>query len=194
MEFLRLVGKSNPLPKTYSPDFLIQNPITKIWLVDEVDTQFYKMNMALQKEGLSGLHLVSGYRSYGHQQTLYTKKLKRLYVLTGMYDAHEIIKIMPAGCSEHQLGLAIDVTTVILKTADDPYKNFQKTFHFEWLMQRSIDFGFILRYPIDKEHITLREHKSYHFRYVGVNHAKKMYKFNLCLEEYLLHHNAMRCY
>jgi D-alanyl-D-alanine carboxypeptidase len=56
---------------------------------------------------------------------------------------------------------------------------------FKWLKKNAEDYGFILRYPKDKEEITKISYESWHWRYVGEEHAKKMNKLNMCLEEYI---------
>ncbi len=55
-----------------------------------------------------------------------------------------------------------------------------------------MNYEFVLRYPKDKVHITHVPYKPYHYRYVGINHAQKMRKQNLCLEEYLSQHEKLR--
>ncbi|ONI46055.1 hypothetical protein AN640_03800 [Candidatus Epulonipiscium fishelsonii] len=193
MEILKLVNQSYPISNTYRPTNLVQDPITKIWLVREAFEQFYKMNNALQKEGLSSLYMISGYRSYAYQQSLCAKK-----------EELGFTNIAKEGYSEHQLGIALDLVTSsvinnnrdsILSFANFNSKSLQAfdvTFHKQWLDMKSADFGFILRYPFDKFYITGVSYKPYHYRYVGVNHAKKIVKNDLCLEEYIKLYSNMR--
>ena len=62
---------------------------------------------------------------------------------------------------------------------------FEKLDGFKWLKKNAEDYGFVLRYPKDKEDITKIAYESWHWRYVGVEHAKKMNELNMCLEEYV---------
>ena len=83
---------------------------------------------------------------------------------------------MPPGSSEHNLGFCMDIVCV--------EEWFEDTDEFKWLMQHADDYGFILRYPSDKENITKVIYEPWHWRYVGVEEAKKIKASGLCLEEY----------
>ena len=85
--------------------------------------------------------------------------------------------VQKPGYSEHNTGLAMDFNTV-----NDSFKN---TNTYAWLMEHAEDYGFVLRYPEDKEDITGIMYEPWHFRYVGVEHAKKMNELHMCLEEYI---------
>ena len=98
------------------------------------------------------------------------------------------------GTSEHQTGLCMDLITDEMvglwnygtETPDNPYdKGFAETAAFEWLQENAHKFGFILRYPEDKTHITGIMGEPWHFRYVGIELAMEMKDSGLCLEEYL---------
>lgn len=195
MELLDIVGKQSPLSNKYIPMGLICEPIANTWIIKEVYYQFYELNRALQKAGLSSLRMVTGYRSYEYQKMLYNGKVRELLLLRqnrqlAVQEAQLIV--MPPGYSEHQLGSAIDVTTAALLSADVPLKEFERTMHFKWLLKNSSDYGFILRYPRHKVDLTGVTFKPYHYRYVGINHAKKMQRLNVCLEEYVTEHIHLR--
>ena len=81
------------------------------------------------------------------------------------------------GASDHNLGLAVDFNYV-----DNKFDDLEA---FKWLKENAEDYGFILRYPKDKEEITKISYESWHWRYVGEEHAKKMNELNMCLEEYI---------
>ncbi len=89
------------------------------------------------------------------------------------------------GTSEHECGLAVD----ILETGyGGDWDNAEKTAQTEtqkWLTENCKDYGFILRYPSDKEEITGIVYESWHYRYVGREHAAKIMDSGVCLEEYL---------
>ncbi|MBR5441756.1 MAG: M15 family metallopeptidase, partial [Clostridia bacterium] len=85
--------------------------------------------------------------------------------------------VMPPGSSEHNLGYAMDIVCV--------EEWFETTKEFKWLQQNAADYGFIQRYPKDKQHITKVIYEPWHWRYVGVPAAKAMKESGLVLEEYL---------
>ena len=86
-------------------------------------------------------------------------------------------KIAPAGCSESNSGLAVDIVSAS--------NDFENTKEFQWLQDNAYKYGFVLRYPKDKEDITGVDYQPWHWRYVGEYAAGKMHEQNLCLEEYL---------
>lgn len=81
------------------------------------------------------------------------------------------------GTSEHNLGLAVDFNYVNY--------SFENTNGFKWLQKNAENYGFILRYRKDKEDITKVDYEPWHWRYVGVEHAKKINELDMCLEEYI---------
>lgn len=91
----------------------------------------------------------------------------------------------PAGFSEHQIGLAVDFTTAVIS---EPTMAFAETPEYQWLIQNAHNYGFILRYPSEKEDITGMLAQPYHFRYVGVEDANLIFSSPevISLEEYLL--------
>lgn len=187
MDLLKIVSKNSPLDKKYIPMGLMHEPIANTWIMEDVYYQFYLLNRELQKNGLSSLKIISGYRSYEYQRSLYNQSIRKCLLLErdrelAARKTEELITL--PGCSEHQLGIALDVTTSSLLNSGDPFEGFEQTFQLRWLLKNSINYGFILRYPRHKTHITGVKYKPYHFRYVGINHAKKMKRLDLCLEEY----------
>jgi D-alanyl-D-alanine carboxypeptidase len=73
------------------------------------------------------------------------------------------------------------------ETPNNPYdKGFAETAAFEWLSKHAHEYGFILRFPEDKTEITGYSYESWHYRYVGVEHAKKIHEEGITLEEYLV--------
>ncbi len=90
------------------------------------------------------------------------------------------------GTSDHQTGLAVDVVQRSLPDRfDSLIQEFGETEAGKWLAANAHHFGFILRFPPDKEEITGIIYEPWHFRYVGRTHATAMYEMNLCLEEYV---------
>ncbi len=150
------------------------------------------MREDIQQAKLSPLILITGYRSFAHQQLLYNTKLEKLERLMPSNDAQTIINVLPPGSSEFQAGLSIEVCTTTMIEEEKELHEFEFTFHKKWVHFNCSDYGFVIRYPADKVHITKVDYKPYHFRYVGINHAKKMCKLNLCLEEYLKQYKNLR--
>ena len=84
-----------------------------------------------------------------------------------------------AGHSDHQTGLAIDVSD-----GDTPYTSFGETDEFRWMQDNAYLYGFILRFPEGKENITGYQYESWHYRYVGVDIATYIHENNITFEEY----------
>lgn len=136
-------------------------------------------------EGLSPL-VVSSHRSMARQRFLFDAQLER-NLNAGMsqetaFDAARRVIAYP-GSSEHNLGLAIDIVSYNHRGLNAA---FGQTPEGLWLAQNAHRFGFILRYPDDKQDITNIIYEPWHFRYVGVLHATRMFEMNLVLEEYVL--------
>ena len=126
------------------------------------------------------LWISSGYRSKEKQNELFTNKAKE-YMKQGYTekDSENLAQTIVAkpGTSEHNLGLAVDLNGV--------QNDFNSTKEFSWLNDNAANYGFILRYDDSKQNITGKIYEPWHFRFVGIDHAKKMKENNLCLEEYV---------
>lgn len=122
------------------------------------------------------LIIISGFRSYIKQKRLFNLYVKRDGIEKAMtYSAKP-------GFSEHQTGLAFDVAVPGL---DESIKEqFQYTKESKWMKNNAHRYGFIIRYPKDKEHITKFMYEPWHLRYVGKKDAKKIVENDLTLEEY----------
>lgn len=170
-----LVNKYNFLEESYIPNDLIKlNDYSKenLYLNNEAYESFKKMALDARLNNLN-IRIISAYRSYEYQKKLYSNYLK--------IDPQNIVDTYSArsGHSEHQTGLAIDIDNT--KTS---YTNFENTNEFEWIKNNCYKYGFILRYPKDKEHITGYIYEPWHYRYVGTEISEYIYKNNLAYEEY----------
>ena len=138
------------------------------------------MMNAMKKDGVTNVWVQSAYRSVARQKELYDNSVKK-YIQQGksQEEAEKLTDeyINKPGSSDHNLGLAVDFNYVDNK--------FEKLDGFKWLKNNAENYGFVLRYPKDKEDITKIAYESWHWRYVGVEHAKKMNDVNMCLEEYI---------
>ena len=146
------------------------------------------MRQALD-EGAGEIVLFSGYRSYSEQKRLHEDKIRRL-CCQGMSlrraQAAACTVVAPPGASEHQLGLAADVTVPAFLSMKDPLiEAFADTPQGVWLAEKAAETGFVLRYPADKQESTGVCFEPWHLRYVGEVHAERMRRGHMCLEEYL---------
>lgn len=179
---LRLVNASNPLPDDFAPQLAtLANGL-------QFDARAIgALNQMLADGNAQGLSLMvcSAYRSIERQDYLFNSMLQD-YVAKG-YSEEEAYRITatirtPHGCSEHSSGLAADIVAVNYQTLDD---GFAATPEGKWLAEHAVEYGFILRYPADKQDVTGIIYEPWHFRYVGVENARKIVDSGLCLEEYL---------
>ncbi len=176
--YLTLVNSGYRIPDSYSPD-LVYVCGSGERLDRKVAEHYEKMYDAALKDGVT-LTPCSGYRSYETQERNYNRKID-FYVGQGYsYDDAKIKAatiIMPPGSSEHNLGYAMDIVCV------DEW--FEDTAEFKWLQENAADYGFIMRYPEDKQDITKVIYEPWHWRYVGVETAKELKESGLVLEEYM---------
>ena len=168
---LILVNKYYQLDKDYVPEDLVTiegNESAK----KEVADAYQQMKQDAAKEGLL-LSITSGYRSYETQNIIYNRyKNEHGLEWADSYSARP-------GHSEHQTGLALDITS-----SRSNFDTFEGTNEFTWLIENAYRYGFILRYPKEKEYITGYHYESWHYRYVGKEMAEKIQKENITYEEY----------
>lgn len=173
-----LVNSYYRIPEDYEPD-LVYVCGSSERLDRKVAEHYEKMYEAAKKDGVN-LTPCSGYRSYELQERNYNNKVA-FYESQGYSNKDAKVKaatiIMPPGSSEHNLGYAMDIVCV------DEW--FEDTEEFKWLTENAADYGFIMRYPKDKQDITRVIYEPWHWRYVGVETAKELKNSGLVLEEYL---------
>ena len=166
------------LDSNYIPNKLelLDNSYAKsgIYLVKEAKEQIEKLISDAKNDGMN-IRVISAYRSYSYQENLYNNYVKSDGVaLADTYSARP-------GYSEHQTGLVVDVTR-----AFDNFNNFENSEEYNWMLNNAHNYGFILRYPKDKENITTYSFEAWHYRYVGVELAKKIKASNLTFDEYYI--------
>lgn len=175
---LTLVNSGYRIPDSYSPD-LVYVCGSGERLDRKIASHYEEMYRAAAADGVT-LTPCSGYRSYETQERNYNRKIE---FFEGQGYSREEAKvkaatiIMPPGSSEHNLGYAMDIVCV--------EEWFEDTAEFRWLQENAADYGFILRYPKDKQDITKVIYEPWHWRYVGVENAKAIKSSGLVLEEYL---------
>lgn len=154
-----LVNKKYNLPKTYNPGV---DPTAK--------AAFEEMKKEAEEDKIT-LNIVSSFRSYSAQKSIYSTNLKKHgEKIASRFSAK-------AGQSEHQTGLAFDLNKA--------NRSFVGTKEAKWLAENCYKYGFIIRYPENKEAITGYVYEPWHVRYVGKEVAKEIYSKKICLEEYL---------
>lgn len=182
---LVLINKQHPIPEDY---VFTLGPIKTIkgeMQCDEriIDDLFAMMQAAYENDGII-LGICSPYRDMNRQKVLFNRKIKA-YMERGMsyMDAYALSSqtVTVPGASEHQIGLAVDMVS---DTYQDLDAGFADTNAGIWLKEHCSEFGFILRYPEGKEHITSIEFEPWHFRYVGKEAASIIMKEGICLEEF----------
>jgi D-alanyl-D-alanine carboxypeptidase len=177
---LWLINTENRLSQDYVPENMKWYGGLKMH--SAVVEPYKKMIAAMEAEGLSGLYIQSAYRDFEHQRFLHSTKTNA-YVNLGYSEEEAAVyaarSITYPGASEHQSGLALDVTL-------DGHlrQSFGDTDQGKWLAENCQRFGFVVRYPYDKTEITKIIYEPWHLRYIGVPHAAIMKEENLCLEEY----------
>jgi D-alanyl-D-alanine carboxypeptidase len=179
-----IVNKTRPLPAGYVPPDLIV-PNVKLRLAPNAEQmQFSKsalssleeMFEAARQNGV-GLVFGSGYRSEAYQRTLYNG-----YVANDGQAAADKYSARP-GYSEHQTGLSFDATAS--NGACHLEKCFSGTQEGKWLAANAYKYGFIIRYPVDKEFITGYDYEPWHMRYIGRELAIEMQNTGIqTLEEF----------
>ena len=132
-------------------------------------------NAAKEEEGYL-LVAVSGYRSYGKQASIHRRKIQTV----GKKEALRVSA--PAGCSEHQLGLAMDVGR---KKNTNLNKSFGDSPEGQWVAENAHRFGFIIRYKAEWEEVTGYMYEPWHIRYVGKDHAARIYELDIPFEYYV---------
>ena len=154
-----IANKTYALPASYAPGDLTA----------ECAAALKEMQKAAAKSGID-LYVVSGYRSYATQQSVYNRYVNR----DGKAEA-DTYSARP-GHSEHQTGLAMDLNSL--------YASFAYTAEGKWLAANAYKYGFIIRYPKNKQNVTGYIYEPWHVRYLGKELAADVYKSGLCLEEY----------
>ncbi len=175
---LVLVNKNYKLKDDFIPKDLVKLKLKysndNKYLKKEAAKSFYKLSDEAQKLGYR-IIVVSGYRSYTYQEELFNYYVKEKGI------AYASKCSAKAGHSEHQTGLAIDV-----EGSNLDYNLFDESKEFDWMINNSYKYGFILRYPKGKEDITGFKYEPWHYRYVGIKTAKIIYNKNLTFEEFKL--------
>ena len=198
-KYLLIASKTNPLGESFAPEELYS--LGKTYCYNENANQMTfiaaKALEAMLTElwaDTGDLNIVgtSGYRSYARQKTLFdgyiADEMSKNPALS-YDDAKKIVLTYSAapGTSEHQSGLCMDLVDLTRGDVEN-YSDtgcFTDRETYEWLLENSWKFGYVLRYPKGKEDITGYSFESWHYRYVGRYHAERIYRSGLTLDEYV---------
>lgn len=182
---LILVNKKVRLTREYEPSDLTK--ARGVTLRAPAALALDKMLSAAGEAGIGDIRAVSGYRSYATQDAVHSAKIERLrpeYKDGAELEAEKLVA--PPGASEHQTGLAVDLSIASYMERDYVLNyDFADTKAGRWLKENSWRYGFVLRYAEEKEAQTGFSYEPWHYRYVGAEHAQSMYEAKVCLEEYL---------
>ena len=171
-----IVNKYNYLTRDYVPKNLESIPLSYarsgMKLVNVEKDAYVEMAKAAEKQKLK-LVVTSSYRDYEYQEDIYNR-----YVKSDGKEAADTYSGRP-GFSEHQTGLAVD-----LYNGKKLYTEFENTKEFDWMQDNAYKYGFILRFPKDKDNITGYQYESWHYRYVGKEIAQYIHEHDITYEEY----------
>ncbi|MBQ4283781.1 MAG: D-alanyl-D-alanine carboxypeptidase family protein [Lachnospira sp.] len=182
-DLLVLCNKYNSLDANYVPADLVtmdrNYASSGQKMRKEAAEAFYKLSADAKDAGYT-IMAVSTYRSYSYQGKLYNTYVARDgQTKADTYSAR-------AGTSEHQTGLAVDVTAGEIAE----YNKFGNTASYQWAKDNIHNYGFIIRYPEGKTPITGYKSEPWHFRYVGIETAKAVYESGLTYDEYYVRYLA----
>lgn len=167
------------LDQVFQDEVLLANPEGS--LHQEAAQAAKAMFRSALNENITKFKIHSAYRSPAYQNTLWEKKISA-DPNYGQNPFEHPVSVMPGNCSEHATSLAIDILSADYSSLDE---GFEATPEGLWLAENAHRFGFILRYPKNKEHLTGVVYEPWHFRYVGIQAANEMFQQGKCLEEYL---------
>ncbi|MFS0873240.1 D-alanyl-D-alanine carboxypeptidase family protein [Paenibacillus xylanilyticus] len=178
-----IVNKQRSLPEGYEPNDLVEpnvpfsfdGPHEKRHMRKEAAEALEKLFAGAEADGIE-LRAVSGYRSYERQVSIYNNNVK-----TKGQEYTDRVSSKP-GRSEHQTGLAMDVSSPSVGNALEEVFGTSK--EGQWLAEHAAEYGFVIRYLEGEEDITGYVYEPWHIRYVGTDLAPDIVKSGLTLEEY----------
>ena len=179
---LLLINPWHLLPEDYEPEL---EAVEYGHSMDECAAEHLKDMLAdCREEGLSPL-ICSSYRDRAKQEILFENDVRR-FMYRGYSEEEARIEtaknVAVPGSSEHEAGLAADIVYAGYQSLDETQEQNETQ---QWLMEHCHEYGFILRYPRDKQEITGITYEPWHYRYVGLEAAEEITSRGICLEEYL---------
>ena len=181
---LILVNKYNRAPSVpltlVKPDVTPTTPskAENIYMRSEAAAALEELFEGASHDGIT-LYATSGFRSYATQKAIFNRKLET------MSERAANASVAKAGYSEHQTGLAMDIegeTTLGTGLTEE----FGESPEGIWVAKHCHEYGFIIRYPKGKTHITGSIYEPWHLRYVGKETALEINELGVTFEEYIL--------
>lgn len=203
-KYLKLVNKTTTLGEDYVPDNVVD--VDKSYTLYEKSLQLESYTAAAAKamidemraQGISNIYITSGYRTYAYQKSLFDNYVyaewQKDKTLTQEQCRQKVLEYSAyPGTSEHQSGLCADFFVApgmneLVNYGSESTKGgvgFAETDAYRWMKENAHKFGFILRFPEGKEGVTGYSYESWHYRFVGVDAASKIYNSGKTLEEWL---------
>lgn len=177
---LFLVNRDYMLSSDYVPQDLVKPNVqannNNIKMRAEAAAALEEMFQVAKAEAGYTLVAISGYRSYSKQSTIFSNKVNKVGKTKAM------LLVAPPGASEHQLGLAMDLGS---KKNTSLTESFFDTPEGKWVADNCHRFGFIIRYKEEWTDITGYAYEPWHVRYVGKEHAARIYELDIPLETYI---------
>ena len=175
MDYLMLVSRCEPLPQGFEQKLRLREIRGKLFEIQTADA-LERLLCDAQKDNIE-LDVISGYRSADYQQMLWEREISK-EIAGGLSYGKAVEKVgktlaLP-NASEHETGLAVDFAQ---KGKTDVGYDFAGSAQAVWLERNAHRYGFILRYPRLKEHITGISFEPWHYRYVGSESARLMKRF-----------------
>lgn len=178
-----LINREYHLPSDYEPENLVIPDVAfpfegepqKKYMREKAADQLENMFAEAQEEDIE-LSAVSGYRSYDRQESIFAANAEE----DGEEEANKYSA--RAGESEHQSGLAMDVSAA--SVGYSLTTDLSETEEGEWLEENAHEYGFVIRYPEDKTDITGYQYEPWHLRYVGKDLAGTLHENDWVMEEY----------
>ena len=191
MKYVFLVDAKHTLAADFEPDDLVRIKDMRAGRPDYYSKMRFCAEKALEafleegrQYGIDDVRVSNGYRAYSIQRDLFEgykkeERAKHPDETEEQIEARVLVYSLRPGTSEHQSGLCVDMHNQI-----ETNISFAGTKAAIWLEENCYRFGFILRYPEDKEDITTVMFEPWHFRFVGREAATEMHDLGMCLEEY----------
>ncbi len=178
--YLFLVNREYAITADYVPCDLVKPNVKKsnsdITLRADAARALEEMFAAAREEAGYELIAISGYRSYGQQASIHERKVK------AVGKAAALRVSAPAGCSEHQLGLAMDLGCKGNTSLTEAFGTLPEGI---WVAENAHRFGFIIRYKAEWEDVTGYAYEPWHIRFVGAEHAARIYELDIPFEYYI---------
>lgn len=176
-DLLILCNRWHAIPRDYQVE--LHTVSEGVQIDKRMQPAFEKLMAALNEKGFH-LGPLGAYRTWQLQEEIMASFIRRHEDEGHSPEEARILaerRVAIPGTSEHQLGLAVDI--------EPPDENNDEEGLYVWLAENAHRFGFVLRYPAEKTHITGIQYEPWHFRYVGLDAAQEMFERCICLEEYL---------